>query len=174
MRATDDITSVSRLLFPSVMSSGFTRWMCISVLLWRLSKPLMHSDRLIARFFTCIYGIKEHISRDDSWNGNHRGGLRSRGEASQMSWSPCVFVCPAVGFLPRLRLLLWCHQRKSHSTFPRACVFLCAKACLDLNNNGGSDPDRGFTAVTLSHSETPRHLHPRPSDAASKSTVGRC
>lgn len=34
-------------------------------------------------------------------------------------------------------------------------VSLCAKACLDLNNNGGSDPDRCFTAVTPSHSGTP-------------------
>lgn len=49
--------------------------------------------------------------------------------------------------------------RESRTAHSHVCVCVCAslwaKACLHLNNNGGSDPDRCFTAVTPSHSEAP-------------------
>lgn len=157
---------------------GFkTLWMRISVLLWWLWKPLLHSDKLncmlslrTAFFFTFswLYSIKEHghTGRADCWNDNHRRGLRRRREASHISWRHlCVCVCccgfpAAAAFTP-----LMSPENVAPQTPTRLCVSLCAKACLDLNNNGGSD--------SLLRNPAPPKLHPRPSDAASRSTAGR-
>lgn len=81
---------------------------------------------------------------------------RGRRGAPNISWRHlCVCVCccgfpAAATFTPLMSL----EEVAQH--IPTCLrVSLCAEACLDLNNNGGIDPDRCFTAVTPSHSETP-------------------
>lgn len=101
--------------------------------------PLMHSDRRhcillwhTARFFTFswLYSRKEHghISRNDSWNDNHRRGLRRRGDASQTSWRQ-LGVCVLVWVSCRGRVHFSDVIRESHRAHSHVsvCVCLCVQ-----------------------------------------------
>lgn len=85
--------------------------------------------------------------RKNSYRDNQR--TEESGRSSNVLKAP---VCVGVCWFPAAAPLMSPEKVSQH--IPMCLrVSLCAKACLDLNNNGGSDPDRCFTAATPSHSE---------------------